>query len=322
MDVLGSPSSDLVADALRSLNVRSSVFCLSELRAPWGLRIDGAGVAKFHLVLSGSGVLTVAGHDPIAIAAGDVVLLPRGDAHTIGDREESAAESLEQLLIDQPLDGDARLRYGGSGAVTRLLCGGFTISEQLPQSTLALVPDVLCVDARSVASTAWLEPVLATLNDEAAGGQLGASAILAKIADVFLAQALRTWLLGAERAGVLVAGALHDAPIAKAVQTVRERFSERWTLELLAAHVGLSRSALATRFRQLAGESPMRYLAKVRLSHAAGYLATSNLSLYEIARLTGYENDASLSRAFRREFGQAPGAYRNSSRRPPAISIA
>jgi Cupin len=66
MDVLGSASSDPVADVLRSLNVRSSIFCLSELRAPWGFRVDGTAVAKFHFVLAGAGVLELDGRDPVA----------------------------------------------------------------------------------------------------------------------------------------------------------------------------------------------------------------------------------------------------------------
>jgi AraC-like DNA-binding protein len=321
MDVFASPASDAVSEALRVLNVRSTVFCLSELGSPWALRVEGTDVAKFHLVLAGSARLAVDGEDPLALHAGDLVVLPRGAAHTIGDRARAEVVPLEQLLRDHPLDG-GRLRYGGGGEVTRLLCGGFVLADHLPESTLELLPDVLRMESSSVGATAWLEPVLASLDSEAAGGQPGTGAILAKIADVFLAQAIRGWLVGAEQAGLLVVTLLQDRPIANAVQTIRSRFSERWTLDLLAAHVGLSRTALATRFRALMGDSPMRYLTKLRLSQAAGHLATGRLSIYEIARLTGYDNDASLSRAFKREFGVPPGAYRETARRAPAISLA
>jgi AraC-like DNA-binding protein/mannose-6-phosphate isomerase-like protein (cupin superfamily) len=322
MDVLASPTSDAVSDALRLLNVRSTVFCLSELGSPWAFRVEGTDVAKFHLVLAGSAWLGVDGKDPLALRAGDLVVLPRGVEHTIGDQSGAEVVALERLLRDYPVDGRSRLRYGGTGRVTRLLCGGFVLADHLPESTLELLPDVLRMESTSVGATAWLEPVLATLDSEAAHGEPGTSAILAKIADVFLAQAIRGWLVGADQAGLLVVALLQDRPIANAVQTIRSRFSERWTLELLAAHVGLSRTALATRFRALMGDSPMRYLTKLRLSQAAGHLATGPLSIYEIARLTGYDNDASLSRAFRREFGVPPGVYRETARRSPAISIA
>jgi transcriptional regulator GlxA family with amidase domain len=72
----------------------------------------------------------------------------------------------------------------------------------------------------------------------------------------------------------------------------------------------MSRTAFSTRFSALAGDPPMRHLARVRLSLAAGHLATTSASIHQIARLAGYDNDASLSKAFKREFGITPGQYR------------
>lgn len=54
----------------------------------------------------------------------------------------------------------------------------------------------------------------------------------------------------------------------------------------------------------------MRHLARVRLSMAAGHLATTSASIHHIAKLVGYDNEASLSKAFKREFGIPPGHYR------------
>jgi len=54
----------------------------------------------------------------------------------------------------------------------------------------------------------------------------------------------------------------------------------------------------------------MRHLAKIRLGQAAGYLTTTGLSVEAIARRTGYGTNASLSKAFKREFGTSPGQYR------------
>ena len=54
----------------------------------------------------------------------------------------------------------------------------------------------------------------------------------------------------------------------------------------------------------------MRHLARIRLSQAASYLASDGLSVEAIARRTGYASDAALSKAFKREFGVPPGAFR------------
>src|SRR5215469_3722546 len=77
MHVLNTGSRDAVTDLLTSLKVHSSVYCLSELRSPWGFEVDGANVAKFHFVLEGSCWLRLDGHEPVLLRAGDVVVLSR-----------------------------------------------------------------------------------------------------------------------------------------------------------------------------------------------------------------------------------------------------
>jgi AraC-like DNA-binding protein len=319
MTQLASPRPDSVSEVLSSLGVRTTIFCLSELRTPWAFRVEGEQVPKFHLVLAGSAFLSCAGEEPLALGAGDLVVLPRGATHSLANDRSSPTVTLDQLLADARLDGSSRLRYGGTGAVTRLLCGGFSLAEG---STLAVFPEVLRVDRDKAAAATWLEPMLAMLRAEADDGLPGASAILAKVADVLLAQALRAWLIEAEPRARLGLGSIHDRPIARAIEALSSRSSEPWSLDRLAKHVGLSRTALAVRFRDRIGLSPMRYLTKVRLTQAAGYLAKGHLSIQEIAALTGYQNDATLSKAFKREFGQPPGAYRDRARRPPEIEIA
>ena len=63
---------DTVSDLLGQLRVRSSVYCLAELRSPWGFRIVGRNVAKFHLMLDGHGWLVLDGREPLRVSAGDL----------------------------------------------------------------------------------------------------------------------------------------------------------------------------------------------------------------------------------------------------------
>jgi transcriptional regulator GlxA family with amidase domain len=115
---------------------------------------------------------------------------------------------------------------------------------------------------------------------------------------------------------------LADEPIAQVLDTIRHRFGERWTLARLGTEVGLSRTALATRFKLQVGDSPMHYLTRVRLSHAAGLLATTRHSHHEIARLTGYATEAALAKAFKRERGETLGAHRAAARGTPRVKLA
>ena len=313
MQLLNDAPHDAVAELLAALRVRSTVYCLSELREPWGFEVGGVNVAKFHLVLAGSCWLSLAGHEPVELRAGDLVILSRGERHVVSDRPDSPVTSLDLIVADHPLDLNARLAYGGTGALTRLLCGGFVLDDPAPPALISLLPPVLQMNSRSADVTTWLEPVFALVRREADSSLPGAQAIFAKLADVFLSQALRTYLAGAERAGLLRPRQAIDAHIAQALTALHDQPAVNWTLAELAGQAGMSRTLFAARFRAAVGESPMRLLAKIRLGQAAGYLATTSLSVEAIARRTGYGTNASLSKAFKREFGTSPGRYRENN---------
>jgi AraC-like DNA-binding protein len=321
MSRLVTPMPDSVSEALRSVSVRSTLYCVSELRAPWAFRIEGERVAKFHVVVEGSALLVRPSEAPLALRAGDVVVLPRGATHTLADGDASAAIPLGEILAAHPLEPGLLLRYGGNGARTRLICGGFALAEGVPEETLAVLPEVIVLERDRAGGTAWLEPVLAALNSEAEDGLPGTNAILARFADVFLAQVFRAWMIDAKNGDRGEPALITDRSIANAVFALNSRLSETWSLDRLARHVGLSRSALAVKFREAVGASPMRYLTRVRLDRAAAYLSSGRLTIHEIARLTGFENEATLSKAFKRQFGIAPGAYRRTANRSPEIEI-
>jgi AraC-like DNA-binding protein len=312
MRLLNDAPGDAVSELLAALKVHSSVYCLSDLGAPWGFAVDGADTAKFHLVLEGTCWLQAGSLHPVRLATGELAILPRGERHTMSDELDSPVTGLEQLIADHPLDADARLWCGGNGARTRLLCGGFALGDPMPAPLLELLPPVLTMDPGSASISAWIDPVFALVRDEASRTAPGAQVIFAKLADVFLAQALRAWLTGAGQAGLLRPPSDRDPRIEKAAALIREQPTRQWTLQALAREVGMSRTLFTTRFRAALGESPMRYLAKVRLGQAAGYLRTADLSIDTIAIRTGYGNNASLSKAFKRELGISPGAYRRS----------
>jgi len=160
---------------------------------------------------------------------------------------------------------------------------------------------------------------LDVLRTEADDAQPGATAIFAKAADVFLTQALRRFLLNAERAGVLQVGPLQQPAIAHAIELMRTQLSERWTVARLARAVGMSRTLFVARFHDLVGQPPIRFLTRLRLSQAAGQLITTDETVYAVARRSGYDTEASFSKAFKREFRLSPGAYRRQSVERPVV---
>jgi AraC-like DNA-binding protein len=318
MDRLNRQAEDSLSKLLRVVNVHSSVYCMSDFQSPWGFHVDGSAVAKFHLTLDGRGVLALDTGERVNLEPGELVMLPFGTGHTVRDRFRVSEEpSLDWILTEHP-PNLGRLRYGGRGRRTRLLCGGFALSDALPARLLSMLPSILKLDAASVGVNG-VAGLLEVVRGEADDAQPGATAVFAKVADVFLTQALRTYLLNAERAGMVQVGPLQHPAIGRAIELMRNHLDEPWTIARLAREVGLSRTLFTARFHALVGQAPMRFLTRLRLSQAAGHLTTSNETVYAIARRAGYETEASFSKAFKREFGMAPGSYRRRSVERPVV---
>jgi AraC-like DNA-binding protein len=105
-----------------------------------------------------------------------------------------------------------------------------------------------------------------------------------------------------------------DSIVGKSLQLLHSRIAHPWTIADLAEEVGISRSALVERFTRFLSEPPMAYLTRWRLELAARSLEKTSKGVAEIAADVGYESEAAFNRAFKREFGQPPGRYRNERR--------
>lgn len=67
-------------------------------------------------------------------------------------------------------------------------------------------------------------------------------------------------------------------------------------------------------FREETGETPHRYLTRRRIEHACTELRRGAASVTEIALASGYRSTSQFSRAFLREVGVSPSAYRSAHR--------
>lgn len=129
------------------------------------------------------------------------------------------------------------------------------------------------------------------------------------MAHLMLVQALRLVLAEGEGRGVGWLYALADPQIGGAIGALHGEPSQRWTLESLAQHVGMSRSTLALKFKQTVGASPMEYLTRWRMLLAGDRLVNSKQPVSAIAQGLGYESDSAFSTAFKRVMGCSPRQY-------------
>ena len=100
------------------------------------------------------------------------------------------------------------------------------------------------------------------------------------------------------------------ARVSAFMEQVRTNLKEKWTIESMAAELGVSRTGLFRLFEKLYGSKPMRLLTEIRIAKAKMHLRGSDLTLDEIAEDIGYANAYCFSDAFLKAAGERPGRYR------------
>jgi AraC-like DNA-binding protein len=309
---------DVLSEALHAVRMTSAIFFTGEFSAPWGFAAPHAyklvprlapsteHMVIYHLLTDGKARARHDGAEDMALAAGDIVLVPHGDAHRVWNgRPSTWIDSAASLSCDLNL-----VRYGGGGERTRFVCGFLGCDRQAERMFLAGLPPMLKINIRGDAAGRWLEGSIRHLVCETAAGRPGGAVLLSKMADVLFIETLRRYMeeLPPDETGWL-AGA-RDPVVGGVLFLIHRRPYHPWTVAELAEEAGASRSVIDERFAHFLGESPMAYLARWRLRLAAKLLTTTRKTILQLAPEVGYESEAAFNRAFKREFGLPPARYR------------
>jgi AraC-like DNA-binding protein len=313
---------DALSAALSSVRMTGAIFYHAVCTAPWGFAVPpmqrvaqrlAPGAERligYHLLTEGEALCRFADGTAIELRAGDVIIIPHGDAHTVTNGAPRVLEDSEASLGSY-LAGDLHtMELGGGGPVTHFICGYFGCEQHADRLFLSGLPRAVHINVRSDAAGEWLESSIQHLVSEASSGRPGKSALLSKMAEALFIETLRRYMeqMPPDQAGWL-AGA-RDPIVGASLALLHRRTRDPWTLAMLAAAVGTSRSILTERFTRLLGEPPLRYLAHWRLQLAARLLTSGSKPIVQVALDVGYESEAAFNRAFKREFGVPPGRFR------------
>jgi transcriptional regulator GlxA family with amidase domain len=104
--------------------------------------------------------------------------------------------------------------------------------------------------------------------------------------------------------------ALHAAPVRRAVELLHAEPAHAWTLDELARRAGLSRTALAQKFREAMDDTPLNYLRTLRMQTAMRLLSTTSAGLEQVATEVGYTDAFSFSKVFKKVVGLPPREFR------------
>lgn len=318
---------DNLAGLVEAMRLTGGIFLDAEFTAPWcvNARVGPEdcrrytpvprSIVAFHYVSQGQLLLEIDDHPPVAVGCGEIVLLPRNDVHRLGNRLDIPAVNADSLIRPGVDGGLARIRHGGNGELTQVICG-FLGTDRDKDPLLAILPAVLKVRVEEEALGAWVESSFKLAARQMAAGDVESPDMLARLAELLFKETISRFVAGLpEEAGPWQEG-LRDPKIASALALLHTQLRHHWTAGELAATVGLSRSAFADRFTRLLGEPPMRYLARQRLHFAAEKLRRGEDSIAEIAYDVGYDSEAAFNRAFKREYGAPPAKWRKDATRP------
>lgn len=318
---------DPLSDLLAGMHLAGMVLFRGAFTEPWSVMAPSSQqlaqmlpfraehIIPFHLIAAGECRLDMADGETIRLGAGDAVLLPNGDAHTLSGRDRANTVHVGELLPPSPWTEIPVLDHGGAGAATDIVCG-FLQCDTVPfQPLLGQLPAVLHVSPAN-GDSAWLAGTIRHTIDQVSHPASGSRSMLPRLTELMFVEILRDHLrrLPDDQIGWL--SACKDPVAGAALRRLHGAPMQDWSLETLARAGGVSRSVLTERFRHFLGLPPMRYVAQLRLQLAAQRMRSSDTPIKAIVDEVGYESEAAFGRAFKRCFGVAPGEWRRRQQAP------
>lgn len=334
---------DVLSEVLRVVRFSGAIHFCAEFTHPWAILssppdmlakrlFPGAeAITPFHIATGGQCKLSWGSMAPIAFEAGDVVVFARGTQHVLASAAGIAPVPIRDIYRLSP-DGITVLRHGGGGEESRFICG-FLHTDQRFGPLLDAMPALICVRVREGAlwleaytdagrysdpvrlrePPGWWQAAITHLAHEAAQPGPGNRAVLGRLSELLFMEVLRWQITYVSKGHSGWLAGLHDTQVGRALALMHAEPARAWTVEALAQEAGISRSALAKRFVELIGESPIQYLAGWRMQLARRLLRETNVGLAELAARVGYESEAAFSRAFRRAVGVPPATWRDAN---------
>lgn len=302
---------DPLSEVLHLLNLSGTFYCVPELTAPWGIAVPELAKRLVLIVVTeGKCILDLKNGDVLELGHGQLALLPHGRAVDLRDNAGSPLTPLFDIPAKRHSPNFETMSFGGGGAMTRMTCGVLKVDHVAAERLIELLPQVIFLDEFDLQAGRWLEGTLQYLAEEARNPQPGGETVLTRLTDILVVQAIRSWLKRSPDQQTGWIAALRDLKVGKALQVFHKEPDASWTIERLAQHAGMSRSAFAARFKELTGDGVMNYVTRWRMQLACSELKNSGSSLAEIASSVGYESEAAFARAFKRVVGHTPASFR------------
>jgi AraC-like DNA-binding protein len=318
--------SDPLSEVLRTVRLTGALFFLVDGSAAWAADVPEASafaplilpgaqrIVSYHIVTAGACWAEAPGEPAVRLEAGDVLLVPHGDAYGISVRRRGRgprahAEALDFFRAMAAGDMSSVVSDRPGGERFRLVCGFLGCDVRPFNPVVAALPRLVHLPAARADHDRLrhlIDFAVAETRERRSGGQC----VLLRLSELMFVEVLRRYLTGlpAEQTGWLAG--VRDPVVGHALSLLHGRPAHPWTLEALARDVGVSRSVMAERFVHYVGQPPMHYLARWRMQLAARQLADGVAKVSAVALDVGYDSESAFSRAFKKMVGEPPAAWR------------
>jgi AraC-like DNA-binding protein len=285
------------------------------LTSPWSLRIEADSPLTIVSMVRGCCHIAHDNGENVWLEPGDVAITRAPGHYSVADHPDTPTTIY--ILPGQDCRApDGRSLYeemmlgvrtwgNDAEAENLMLVGSYETEAAVSERLRNVLPPILWVKRDEFDS-----PLLDLLNSEMERDAPGQAAVLDRLLDMLLIAILRKWLDSRETQQLPWYQAKGDQVISRVLKMLHKEPAYAWTLDSLAAKVGLSRAALARRFHEVVGEPPMTFLKNWRLALAADLLAEPEVTLETIAEQVGYSSAFALSSAFKRVRGISPSEHR------------
>lgn len=319
---------DLLSDYLRTIHLSGGVFFHSWCSHPFSvatpsceqiaemLDLGSRQVVPFHLILAGDCEARLTGSDPVPLEAGDVVVFLHNGTHVMASKgARGAATPIAPLLPPPPYDRIRPIRVGRGGTVTEVICGFLHHDDRYFNPLVSSLPDVITIRGGWNDPSLPLSQILQLIEDESKRPRPGRGCLLARLAELMFVEVLRRYIEGLpEGNGGWLAG--YADPIAgRILHLFHTQLDRPWSLESLCNELETSRTTAVDHFKKTVGQSPMRYLARLRMQQAIELLRETDIPVAGVASRVGYGSELGFHRAFLRIVGMTPAAWRRDASR-------
>lgn len=299
---------DPISDVLALVTPRAHFSASLSTGGDWAIQFPGNEGLTFCALVRGRCWLDAEGATAIPLNEGDCFLITKETPYRLASDLELEPTDARAIYAGIT-DGRAVYQPNRTANQDATLLGGrFSFDKEQTSVLLGLLPHVVMVRSSSKEAAA-ITVIAKDLINELSNAFPGAALMVNLLAHKLLVHVLRAYLTSGEKLTVSWLGALSEPRIRRTMESMHRSPNRRWSLEVLARDVGMSRSAFSALFKRRVGVAPLDYLLRWRMQLAMKLLRAKDQPIASIALSLGYGSESAFGNAFKRIIGKAPGQY-------------